>query len=159
MDIKQFKLTNNDEIICEVLEWNSTDDIADVVISKALKIICIEDYHRGVKFFALRPWMAFQDDAESLQSLNSAHIVVACNPTKDVLRHYKACVKAIKNGLKKPKAQADLDEVNEATKDLTDEEMHMWLEEKYGSMAEAKYSDSDKNNVIKFKLRPKKTVH
>ena len=37
--ITQFKLTNNEEIICEVVQWPDIDDIDEaVVVKKALKV-------------------------------------------------------------------------------------------------------------------------
>ncbi len=167
MNIKQFKLTNNEEIICEVIEWNSGDDVADVVVKKALRVIAVEDYQRGWKFFAFRPWMSFQDDPGSLQSLNSSHIIVTSNPSPDLLKHYKACLRAIQHDMKKfgdrRKTYANLDEIQDAIKDLTDDEMDRFLEEKYGKMAEddtkgtSGLDSNDGNNIIKFK--PKGTVH
>ena len=84
LNIKHFKLTNNDEIVCEVLDWNTGDDIADVVVCKALKVISVEDYMRGIKFFCFMPWLSLQDDPSSLQTINSSHIVVSSNPTPDI---------------------------------------------------------------------------
>ena len=37
MNIKQFKLTNNDEIVCEVQSWPD-EDTDEIIIKKALKI-------------------------------------------------------------------------------------------------------------------------
>ena len=54
--IKQFKLTNDDEIICEVLQWDDEENRA-VIIRAVMRIINIEDYHRGLRFFAFRPWI------------------------------------------------------------------------------------------------------
>ena len=89
MTIKQFKLTNNDEIICQVVEWDTGDESGDVLIKKALKVVSVEDYQRGWRFFAFRPWMSFQDDPESMQTLNSSHIIVTTIPSKNILKHIK----------------------------------------------------------------------
>lgn len=163
MNIKQFKLTNNEEIVCEVIEWNTGDDIADVIIKKALRVISVEDYQRGWKFFAFRPWMSFQEDPTSLQTLNSSHIIVTSNPSPDLLKHYKACLRGLQHDMKKfgnrRKTYANLDEISDAMRDLTDEEMDRFLEEKYGAMVkDDKGPDSsDNGNIIKFK--PKGTLH
>ena len=85
--VKQFKLTNNDEIVCEVHQWNDEEN-DDIIIKKALKIVSVEDYTRGIRFFALRPWMSFQDDPDYLHSLNSSHIIVTSAPTKHMLKYY-----------------------------------------------------------------------
>tara|TARA_B100000287_G_C20534792_1_gene742285 strand:+ start:139 stop:630 length:492 start_codon:yes stop_codon:yes gene_type:complete len=163
VNIKQFKLTNNEEIVCEVIEWNTGDDVADVVIKKALRVISVEDYQRGWKFFAFRPWMSFQEDPTSLQTLNSSHIIVTSNPSPDLLKHYKACLRGLQHDMKKfgnrRKTYANLDEISDAMRDLTDEEMDRFLEEKYGAMVkDDKGPDSsDNGNIIKFK--PKGTLH
>ena len=160
-NVKQFKLTNNDEIVCEIAAWND-EETDEIVIKKALKIVSVEDYSRGIRFFALRPWIAFQDDPEELQSLNSTHIIVTSSPTKSMLKYYNTCLTAIKQDLKKPGIPrkgvwANLDEVNHETRDLTDDELDDYLTSKYGSMIEDEFPDSADNNIIKFK--PKDTMH
>ena len=164
MSIKQFKLTNNDEIICEVVEWNTGDEVSDIIVKKALRVIAVEDYQKGWRFFAFRPWMSFQDDPDYLHSLNAAHVIVTSEPTKPMLKYYNTCLKAIrgdlaKGPLKRKGVWASLDEVNEQTKHLSDEEVDDWLDEKYGRFAQddEKYTDSAVSNIIKFK--PKDTVH
>ena len=92
--VKQFKLTNNDEIVCEVQQWHDSES-DDIIIKKALKIVSIEDYSRGIRFFALRPWMSFQDDPDYLHSLNAAHVIVTSEPTKPMLKYYNTCLKLI----------------------------------------------------------------
>ena len=166
-NIKQFKLTNNDEIVCEVIDWNTGDEITDVVVNKALRVVSHEDFYRGFKFFCFRPWLSFQEDPACLQTINSSHIVVSSNPTPDILKHYKACLRAITHELKnrgkskKRTTYANLDEINQAIRDMTDEEMDALLEEKYGMKAvDPTINDSDAgNNVIKFRPKDDKTYH
>ena len=162
-DVKQFRLTNNDEIVCEIQQWND-EGSDEIIINKALKIVSVEDYARGIRFFALRPWMSFQDDPDYLHSLNAAHIIVTSAPTPSMLKYYNTCLKAIKSDLakgplKRKGVWASLDEVNEQTKHLSDEEVDDWLDEKYGRFAQddETFTDSAVSNVIKFK--PKDTVH
>jgi len=161
-NVKQFKLTNNDEIVCEVASWND-EETDEIIIKKALKIVSIEDYTRGIRFFALRPWISFQDNPDELQSLNASHIIVTSTPTKSVLKYYNTCITAIKQDLKKPGVPrkgvwANLDEVNHETRDLTDEELDDYLTSKYGSMIDDEWSnDSDSAKIIRFK--PKDTMH
>ena len=163
-NIKQFKLTNNEEIVCEVLEWDTQDEIADILISKTLRIVTVEAYARGYKFFAFRPWLSFTEDPESLQTLNSSHVVVASNPSPDLLKHYKACIYSIradlKNSNKKRKAYINTDEIAHAVEELTEEEMDQFLAEKYGHMVREDDLSPDSDlgtNIIPFK--PKGTLH
>ena len=62
---------------------------------------------------------------------------------------------------KKRTTYANLDEINQAIKDMTDEEMDAFLEEKYGMRAvDPIINDSDAgNNVIKFRPKDDKTYH
>ena len=166
MKIKQFKLTNNEEIVCEVVEWDTQDDVGDILVKKALRVIAVEDYQKGWRFFAFRPWMSFQDDPESLQTINSSHIIVTTNPTSNILKHYKACLRGIKHDLKldktgkKKKVYANLDEIQDAMRDLTDDEMDDFLEKKYGAMVEPEhFPDSDSGKIIQFKPKNNKTFH
>ena len=158
--IKQFKLTNNEEIVCEVAQWH--DEVSDeIIIKKALKVVGIEDYQRGIRYFALRPWMSFQEDPNELHSLNASHIIVTSTPNKMMMKHYDICLKAIEKNMdaaehRRKKVWANIDEVNEETRDLTDEELELWLDEKYGDHSTPTI-DSSENNVIKFK--PKGTLH
>jgi len=108
--------------------------------------------------------MSFHDDPESLQTINSSHIIVTTNPTSKILKHYKACLHGIKRDLKldksgkKKKVYANLDEIQDVIKDLTDDEMDDFLARKYGAVEEDSFlPDSDNSNVIKFK--PKGTLH
>ena len=43
MTIKQFKLTNNEEIICEIMEWDTGDETGDILVKKALRVISVEE--------------------------------------------------------------------------------------------------------------------
>ena len=162
-DIKQFKLTNNEEIVCEVAQWND-EESEEIIIKKALKIVGIEDYQRGIKYFALRPWMSFQEDPNELHSLNASHIIVTSTPNKAMMKHYNVCLQAIERNMRihedvRRKVWANIDEVNDQTRDLSDEELELWLDHKYGKNTGSitDLNDSTGSNVIKFK--PKDTVH
>jgi len=89
-EIKQFKLTNDDEIICEVVEWDSENN-ASIVIRRALKIINVEDFAKGMRFFAFRPWMLFNDDPDEFQTINAMHIIGEINPHDDIIERYTRC--------------------------------------------------------------------
>ena len=88
MDIRQFKLTNDEEIICEVVEWND-DEHDTMVVRGALKIIAIDDTSHSMRYYTFKPWMMMNNDPKSLQVLNSYHIVSECAPTKVALEHYR----------------------------------------------------------------------
>ena len=85
--IKQFKLTNDEEIICEVLE-TETDDNRAILIRGALRVIESQDFERGIRFFGFRPWMSFNDDPKILQTINSGHIIGEITPEDKLIKIY-----------------------------------------------------------------------
>ena len=127
--IKQFKLTNDDEIICEVLQWDN-EESSDMIIRGTLRIINVEDFSKGVRFYAFRPWMIFSEDPESLHTLNSAHIIAETNPSKELLNHYAQSLSEIVKQLKskRRKKAMSLDDVAAKIDELDEDEFDRYLE-------------------------------
>ena len=154
-DIKQFKLTNDDEIICEVLHWD--DDEGTIIIRGALRIINVEDFSRGARFYAFRPWMVFQDNPEELSTINPGHIIAECTPSAEILKHYASSLLQIKEQLrtKRKKKDVPLEDVVSKMDEMDEEEFEQYMDM---MLSEIDNDDSDMpENVIKF--RPKNTLH
>ena len=154
-DIKQFKLTNDDEIICEVLHWD--DDEGTIIIRGALRIINVEDFSRGARFYAFRPWMVFQDNPEELSTINPGHIIAECTPSAEILKHYASSLLQIKEQLrtKRKKKDVPLEDVVSKMDEMDEEEFEQYMDM---MLSEIDTNDSDMpENVIKFK--PKSTLH
>lgn len=94
MDIRQFKLTNDEEIICEVVEWNSEENDA-MIVRKALQIIAIDDTSASMRYYSFKPWMLMNNDPEVVQILNSYHIIAESQPTKVAVEHYRDVLKEL----------------------------------------------------------------
>ena len=159
MTIKQFKLTNDDEIICEVVQWDEPDNTA-MVIRGAMRIILIEDHKRGVRFYSFRPWMGFTDDPTILQTLNAAHIIGEVSPSEEIIQHYGGTILKIKKAL--IKKDMDLDEIHEKTENMAEEEFEEFIgqfldENDLFDPDNFNLDSSQPSNVIKFK--PKGTIH
>lgn len=168
--IKQFKLTNDDEIICEVLQWDDEENRA-IVVRAVMRIINIEDFPRGLRFFAFRPWMSFKDDPEELQSLSAEHIIAETIPDKDLIKHYVETITTIKEQLNKKKKPGNIPmdkmkELHEEFEGLSEEEIKDLLKQRLLESASKEDVDQellllgdsdDGNNVIPFK--PPKTIH
>lgn len=159
MTVKQFKLTNDEEIICEVIQWDDPDNAA-MVVRGAMRIVLIEDFKRGVRFYAFRPWMGFTDDPTMLQSLNAAHIIGEVTPSADIIKHYDGTIRKIKKAIQK--RDMPLDEIQDRASDMTEEEFEAFLTEylKDNDIFDPDNDgfDSDTtSNVIRFK--PKGTMH
>ena len=89
MEIRQFKLANNDEIMCEVIEYHEDDDA--IVIRKTMKMVQMDNIANGTRYYAFRPFMLYQLTKEAFQIVNCEHIVAEANPAQDlILEYFKA---------------------------------------------------------------------
>ncbi len=157
-DIKQFRLSTGEEIICEVLEWDDEETSA-MLARGILKIIESDDWKAGIRLIAFRPFMAFNEDPDIIQTINSEHVIAESTPTDGLMQMYVRCIRKVKQDIANyPDLPTfDVDELN----NLTDEELRDYVT---GEMDRLKIkkaietnSDSDKHdNVIKF--RPKDTT-
>lgn len=152
-DYKQFKLTNGDEMICELVANGDEDSTADVIVRRAMKIVTTDDLEENVRYYTLKPWISFQDDTTDLVALNSVHIVGESTPSETVMLHYAAALADADKYNKVKKAGLTLQEIQEKMQELTEEEMNIFLQAKYDEIAD----DSAISNIIQFK--PKGTVH
>tara|TARA_R110000822_G_scaffold27995_9_gene83150 strand:- start:2176 stop:2592 length:417 start_codon:yes stop_codon:yes gene_type:complete len=89
-EIKQFKLTNGDELVCEVVEW-ADEEYTDIIVRRAYTIHTSveEESHR---YHSFRPWMAMQEGNDMLITLSSQHIISEANPALKVLKFYRDAV-------------------------------------------------------------------
>jgi hypothetical protein len=87
MDLKQFKLANGEEIVCEVVEWHD-DEMADIIIRNSYKIIAYHGSSTGDRYYSFAPWMVYQEGNEVFQSINADLIVGSATPTEAMVREY-----------------------------------------------------------------------
>lgn len=90
-DIKQFKLTSGEEIICDVVEYPD-DDVADMVVKNAYVIFMYGQQIDGTRMYSMRPWMMMQDEPDNIMVLNSNHVVGEANPSEKLIEHYAKVV-------------------------------------------------------------------
>tara|TARA_B100000768_G_C11141945_1_gene316471 strand:+ start:242 stop:640 length:399 start_codon:yes stop_codon:yes gene_type:complete len=130
-DIRQFKLVDGSEIVCDVLEWNS-DDTEEVVIRNALVIqyMMKDDY----RMCSMRPWMLQQVQHNMIQILNAGHITVDAHPARETLDNYMETVRYL---------QLDLEET-------VKEEVETTL---------SVVTDEEKDNIISFLKNRKDKLH
>jgi len=150
MNLKQFKLTNNDEIICEVME----DTDAGLVVRRALRVISADDFEDNIRYYQFRPWVSFQDDFDELCVLNIGHIISETLPSKTLAVHFANAVKEVQEQ-QELKKDFNLDDIVNQMDELTDEEIRELVNQK---VREKKFmQDSDQPNIIHFK--PTDTKH
>ena len=152
-EYKQFKLTNGEELICELVAAGDEDSTADVIVRRAMKIVVSDDLEENIRYYTLKPWMSFMDDTQELVALNSVHIVGEAKPSETMMIHYASGLADADKYNKVKQAGLSLKEIEDKLKELTEEEMDAFLQTKFDEIA----ADSDISNIIKFK--PKGTVH
>lgn len=134
MEIRQFKLANDDEIMCEVVEYHEEDDA--IVIRKTMKMVQVDNMANGTRYYAFRPFMLYQMTPESFQIINCEHIIAEANPDQElILEFFKAIELAM-----------DTDDADQT------ENIDV-MKEKYDAYVENQISklDSDTaNNIIKL---------
>lgn len=153
-NFKQFKLINGDEIVTDVID--SEDDI--LIIRAPMRIVELENMHEGYTYFSLRPFVAFQDNLDTLQLLNTASIVLESSPSASIMKHYANAVVKMNRFLKDGKTLEDLEA-------MSDDEIREYMEkllDKYGEDISEELEVKDEKeklgtNVIKF--NPKDTMH
>ena len=138
MEIRQFKLANNDEIMCEVVEYHEDDDA--IVIRKTMKMVQMDNMANGTRYYAFRPFMMYQLTKDAFQIVNCEHIVAEANPAQDlILEYFKAIETSLdEEGEKKENMDDMRDRYNTYVKQQT--EMLSELDSESGS------------NVIKFTI-------
>lgn len=132
----QFKLSNNDEIIAEVVSEPDDDDV-NLVIRKAMMLVKVESQD-GYRYYSFRPWMTYQTDKLYLQLLNITHIIGEAKPDKGLLEQY---FKAVEAETSSSASEEDIDSLlEEIIKRATEEQAEENLR-----------GDSDEpSNVIRF---------
>lgn len=96
MDLRQFKLNNDDEIICEVVEWND-EEHDTMVVRKAMKIVTVDDMETSMRYYTFRPWMSMNTNPDTLHVLNSYHILAESQPSPVAEEYFYDIIKEMKN--------------------------------------------------------------
>lgn len=111
-EVKQFKLTSGEEIVCQVLEWPDPDDPDDneLVIRQPLKIVAYEPTVGGPRLYLFRPWMVLQAGEDQFQTLSDYQIVGEGNPTRRMLEQY---VVACKHEMESHEPEPDVPETED----------------------------------------------
>ena len=154
MNLKQFKLTNNDEIICEVVDReDASDDDDGIVVRKALRIITSEDFESSIRYYSFKPLVSFQDNIDELVVMNVGHIICETLPSKTLVIHYAKAIKEVEENETK-KASLMLDDFIDEIEGMDQEELSDWIHNKMIELTkeEEESIDSDTpGNIITFK--------
>ena len=147
-NIRHFKLTTNEEIICEVVQWD-TNETSGILIRKVMKLCDTYNISSGYKFFSFRPWLSFADDPNILQTVNSDHIIGETTPSDDLIKLYEKSIIKMNKFLKEK--SKDLGPIDlEKYDHLTDEELHEVLETKRLKEQQDDEDSDEPTNILQF---------
>lgn len=156
MNLKQLKLTNNEEVVCEIVE--TLEDQGCIVVKKVLRILAADDFEDNIRYYSFRPWNSFQDNVDEISVLNLSHIITETIPSKALKLHYVGAWKELA-AQAEVKKELNIDELLVEGAGLDDDEVADLIERKLKEK-EAGVSiqyDSDEPNIIHFK--PTDTKH
>lgn len=70
MTTNQIKLSNGEELICDIVEW--TED-GDLLVRNAMAIDCVGKGRQ--KYYIFRPWFQYVESSEHFISVSSDHVL------------------------------------------------------------------------------------
>lgn len=131
-EVKQFKLSSGQEVVAEVVEWDTPEDAA-LICRNVLEIHFINT-NPMVRVCTMRPFMLGQIEHGTFQAFNSEMILAQAVPTEEVLGNYYDTLKEYL------KDDAELEEQN--------------LDEMF-----AEIDEEAEDNIIQFMSTKKDTLH
>jgi hypothetical protein len=104
-DIRQLKMVNGDEIICEVLEEHKSH----FIVRNALKLKekLTKENH---KYFTFSSYMTYQDGLLQVIMLMTTHMMAFGIPTKEMIFQYDVALEQMDKLLNDPEEEPTLDE-------------------------------------------------
>jgi|TARA_B100000035_G_scaffold308238_1_gene312592 hypothetical protein len=139
--LRQIKLTNGEEIICNIVDGGSKDSETDeLLISHCLRLTKVE-FNKSISYHSFRPWLIMKDDVTDIISLNGYHIVAMAIPSEDMKQQWKNAVKEFK----------------EMESDRRTYSMDEWMDRLERN--ELEYNDSGQDNVVSLYDYNKDKLH
>lgn len=155
-ELRQFKLANGDEIVCEIIQWHNEEEL-ELVIRKPMKL-AFGEYEHGVRYYAFRPWMVYQENPEELIILNGNHVVGICEPSGPLITQYKEALDEMSKAYVERMEQHE-EEMKDKSKykNMTDK-LKEFLKQANEEAKVVSSVDSSDNNVLQFDPS-KRTLH
>lgn len=92
-NVKQIRMSNGDELLCEILE--ELDE--DLVVRYCLTIekISNNDDKKVSTFYIMRPWMTYIEKTDEIITLSKYHCMAYAQPNNELLEQYGSALKTI----------------------------------------------------------------
>ena len=140
-NFRQFKLSNGEEIVCEVVQWGDEEEPI-LIVRKAMKVYQV-DRLDGYRLYTLRPWMIYTEDPNQLMTINDTMIIGECTPAAPLLKQYFFVVKEHAKNFSE-----EIKEMNKQDNYKKSFPENMSNEELGRIVRDLQSDDSDKSNVI-----------
>lgn len=93
--IRQFKLSSGEEIVCEVVDWTGEPEESELIVRKCMSLVLREA--PTSTFYSFKPWMIYQENPEDFIIIQAQHVMSIGFPTKKLLSHYDDAVEEMTN--------------------------------------------------------------
>lgn len=153
-ELRQFKLANGDEIVCEIVQWHNEEEL-ELVIRKPMKL-AFGEYEKGIRYYAFRPWMVYAESSEDFIILNGHHVVGITEPSPPLVAQWKEAVDEMERAY-----DQRMKEHEEATGEKTEtmsSRVKEFLKQAQQSGLINENSDSSGSNILQFDPS-KRTLH
>ena len=90
MNIKQIKMADGSEVVCEIMEELEED----VVIRFPLKISRI-DVDQERSYYLFKPWMTYVEKSDHYVTVNAYHMMAATIPSVEIMEQYETAIERI----------------------------------------------------------------
>lgn len=135
-NVKQIKLSDGSEIICEIMEELEED----IVVRCAFRIARIDlDIERS--YYMFKPWMTYVEEPDHFVTINLYHLLAATIPSKEILEQYENAIEKINEAQNEKQDNV----IQASTKEVKDQ-----ITVKH---------DSESDNVLKFNFVDKTKLH
>jgi hypothetical protein len=135
-NVKQLKIADGSEIICEIMEELEED----IVVRGAFRIARV-DLDQERSYYMFKPWMTYVEESDHFITINLYHLIAATVPSKDILDQYENAIEKISEAVS---------ERNDSLDEIPEEE----IKEKLSLT-----NDSEVDNVLKFNFIDKTKLH
>ena len=86
-DVKQFKLSDGEEVICDVIDWPENGE-KEIVVRNAMKIALVVSSDNLESYYTFKPWVQYIESADEYIIINSDHIIGTSNPNQYLLYQF-----------------------------------------------------------------------
>lgn len=166
-DIRQLKLINGEEIICEVVDENfdvnydGFDLHVKSCMALKLKVYDADPEAEPYRYYTLNPWFVYGEDNDNPTFIKSEMIIAECQPSPLLMDQYVVGVEQMgevydSKILAREKFKQDLQTVKDALKDI-ENKVKVKKPEKRKTLD---LSKENPDNVISiFKKKDDDTIH